>query len=268
VDPVEQEQDGGLAADSVPETPTTQWIGPVEFVASSPHAARDMVIGLAKTRTPVDVHLSNAYTVALADKSAEYRRVLAAPAINFPDGKPLSWVSKIKRHSPRLSQVRGPQLFLDVFDKGREQAVSHFLLGATPEVLKALQSNLERLYPGVNIAGVESPPFRKLTSIEISDQDRRIVASGAEIVWVGLGTPKQDIEAKRLIENLPVVAVAVGAAFDFTAGTLKQAPVWMTKSGLEWTYRFAREPRRLWKRYVFGNFRFLKTSLLWTARVD
>jgi N-acetylglucosaminyldiphosphoundecaprenol N-acetyl-beta-D-mannosaminyltransferase len=265
VDEISQAENRNSPGELLPRPYSTQWIGPVEFVASSPDRACELVVSLAKKQTRAHVHLSNAYTVALADKSLEYRRVLASPAINFPDGKPLSWVSSIKRQSPKLAQVRGPQLFLDVFDRGRAHSVSHFLLGATPEVLIALQSNLERLYPGVRIAGVESPPFRKLTSSELDAQDRRISESGAEIVWVGLGTPKQDVEAQRLVESLSVVAVAVGAAFDFTAGTLKQAPPWMTKLGLEWTYRFMKEPRRLWKRYVFGNARFLKTSLLWTS---
>jgi N-acetylglucosaminyldiphosphoundecaprenol N-acetyl-beta-D-mannosaminyltransferase len=161
-----------------------------------------------------------------------------------------------------LRQIRGPQLFLDVFDAGRDHAVSHYLLGSTPEVLQKLEANLRTLYPGVNISGSESPPFRKLTSAERRAQDERILQSGAEIVWVGLGTPKQDFEVQRLADVLPVVSIAIGAAFDFTAGTLQQAPEWMTRTGLEWGFRFMKEPRRLWRRYVFGNVRFLKAALI------
>jgi N-acetylglucosaminyldiphosphoundecaprenol N-acetyl-beta-D-mannosaminyltransferase len=139
--------------------------------------------------------------------------------------------------------------------------VKHFLLGSTNEVLQALETNLTTRFPGIQIVGVESPPFRKLTAKELSTQDNLVSASGAQIVWVGLGTPKQDVEAHRIAGELPVLAIAVGAAFDFAAGTLRPAPQWMTRSGLEWVYRFTREPRRLWKRYVFGNMRFLKAAV-------
>ena len=114
----------------------------------------------------------------------------------------------------------------------------------------------------MRIVGVESPPFRVLSADELAQQDDRVLSSGADIVWVGLGTPKQDIESERLAAALPIVAVAVGAAFDFTAGTLQEAPAWMKSVGLEWFYRLIKEPRRLWKRYVFGNLRFLKAALL------
>ncbi|MBB5642398.1 WecB/TagA/CpsF family glycosyltransferase [Cryobacterium roopkundense] len=240
----------------------SQWIGPVEFVSSTPQDACDHIIALSLASEGRHVHLANAYTVALADESPDYRATLAAPALNFPDGKPIGWLSKLRRHSPRLRQVRGPQLFLDVFDQGRFHGIKHFLLGSTPEVLSALQRELTVKFPGIKIVGLESPPFRALTTAEHRDQDARIEATGAQIVWVGLGTPKQDVEAHRIADGLPVVAIAIGAAFDFAAGTLRSAPAWMTRCGLEWTFRFAHEPRRLWKRYVFGNARFIKAALV------
>jgi N-acetylglucosaminyldiphosphoundecaprenol N-acetyl-beta-D-mannosaminyltransferase len=240
----------------------THWVGPVEFVSSDPARAVRHIIDLVNDGHGVHVHLANAYTVSLADSSPHYREVLAAPAINFPDGKPIGWTSALRGHSPSLQQVRGPQLFLDVFDKGRTTGVKHFLLGSTPAVLAALELSLGERFPGVSIVGVESPPFRPLSSEELAAQDDRIKASGADIVWVGLGTPKQDLEAKRLASRLPVVAIAIGAAFDFAAGTMRPAPAWMTSVGVEWMYRFAREPKRLWRRYVFGNARFVKAALL------
>ena len=240
----------------------SQWVGPVKFVSSDPARASAHIRAVAGRRAGVHVHLANAYTVALADESAEYCDVLAEPALNFPDGKPIGWVSTLRQHSPRLKQVRGPQLFLDVLDQGRQEGIKHFLLGSTPDVLDQLTTNLERDYPGVNIVGVESPPFRTMTPAELAIQDEKIMASGAQIVWVGLGTPKQDREAQRLAAALPITAVAIGAAFDFAAGSLSQAPVWMRTVGLEWLYRFASEPRRLWRRYLFGNARFLKAALL------
>jgi N-acetylglucosaminyldiphosphoundecaprenol N-acetyl-beta-D-mannosaminyltransferase len=239
----------------------TQWVGSVEFVSSDPAQAVRQIMELVHEGEGVHVHLANAYTVALADSSPEYRSILAAPAINFPDGKPIGWTSTLRGHSPALRQVRGPQLFLDVFDAGRARGIKHFLLGSTPEVLASLELVLADRFPGVLIVGVESPPFRRLSAAEMVAQDARIRETHADIVWVGLGTPKQDIEAQRLARSLPIVAIAVGAAFDFAAGTIRPAPAWMTKVGFEWIYRFAREPRRLWKRYVFGNLRFLKAAL-------
>ena len=238
-----------------------QWVGSVEFVSSGPESAAEHVITMAAQGCGRHVHLANAYTVALADKSSAYREILASPAVNFADGKPIGWVSALRGQSPRLEQIRGPQLFLDVFDRGRAQNVRHYLLGSTPEVLALLELNLTARFPGVDIVGIESPPFRTLSPEELDQQDTRISASGAQIVWVGLGTPKQDIEARRLADSLPVVAVAIGAAFDFTAGTLSQAPLWMTSCGVEWVHRLASEPRRLWRRYVFGNARFIKAAV-------
>lgn len=246
-----------------PEEESTQkahWVGPVEFLASNRHHAVLYILNLAKAGVSRHIHLANAYTVALADKSAEYRQVLSQPAINFPDGKPIGWVSAMNRHNPRLEQVRGPQLFLDTFDHGRRFGTKHFLLGSTPQVLGALETNLKTRFPGVQIAGTDSPPFRPLSEDELRDQDERIRASGADIVWVGLGTPKQDFEAQRLATKLPIVAIAIGAAFDFAAGTAREAPRWMTSLGLEWVFRFACEPRRLWRRYFFGNARFLSAA--------
>lgn len=238
----------------------SQWVGSIEFEASTPEIACARIVAMSQLGLGMHVHLANAYTVSLADQSADYRKVLASPGLNFPDGKPIGWVSRLRGRAPRLHQVRGPQLFLDVIDQGRSHSLRHFLLGSTPEVLCALERELATRFPGAEVVGVESPPFRKLSAAELQDQDSRIRETGAQIVWVGLGTPKQDVEAQRIASTLPVVAIAIGAAFDFAAGTLRSAPVWMTNVGLEWAYRFICEPRRLWKRYVFGNVRFLKAA--------
>lgn len=240
---------------------SSHWVGPVEFVSCSPSEAVRQVIAKIESGSSAHIHLANAYTVALADSSPEYRSVLGHPAVNYPDGKPIGWTSVLRRQSPVLQQVRGPQLFLDVFEAGRVHNVKHFLLGSTPSVLDRLQRELHAQYPGVSIVGVESPPFRPLSEEELDAQDGRIRDSGANVVWVGLGTPKQDFEAHRLAGSLPIVAIAVGAAFDFAAGTMRPAPKWMTSIGAEWLYRLAREPRRLWRRYLFGNAQFVKAVL-------
>lgn len=242
-----------------------QRVGPICAVVSSPALAVETVGTLTSSSHGKHVHFVNAYTIALADKDPDYRQVISGTAINFPDGRPLAWVSRIRRHSPPLCQVRGPQFFLNMFDVGREKGLRHYLLGSTDEVLQQLTKELRRRFPGVQIVGSHSPPFRAATDVELSDQDEAIRCSMADIVWVGLGTPKQDYEARRLSASLPIVAVAIGAAFDFTAGSSKEAPAWLSKIGLEWLFRLASEPRRLWRRYLFGNARFIAAAMLPTS---
>lgn len=205
---------------------------------------------------PVDVHLANAYTIALADGDSDFRAVLTGAVANFPDGRPLEVLTKGTRLP--LHQVRGPALFGDVMDIGRQWGLRHYLLGSTDETLSRLCAELESRYPGVEIVGSSSPPFRALTAAELTAQDEAIRESGADIVWVGLGTPKQDFEVQRLANSIPTLAIAVGAAFDFVAGTKREAPRWVRKLGLEWMFRLASEPRRLWRRYLFGNTAFLR----------
>lgn len=235
------------------------------FVARDPRqAAIDLVTAAVEpSRTQGEhVHLANAYSVSLASTDPAVAQVLEHPhGWLLPDGKPITWVSAIRRDPRRLRQVRGPQFMVDVVDMGRPLQLRHYLLGGSPAVLDQLQANLERDYPGIVVVGAESPPFRPPTRAELIARDERIRASGAQIVWVGLGTPKQDFEADRIAASLPVVAVAVGAAFDYAAGTLSPAPRWVRAIGFEWMWRFASEPRRLWRRYTVGNLRFLRAVI-------
>lgn len=235
---------------------TKATIAGIEFETGTSMEACHKVIAYGNSRFPCHVHLVNAYTIAIADKNAHYYQVLQE-GINFPDGKPISWFSNLFRQKPKLAQVRGPQLFLDVLDQGRAAGLKHFFLGDTPETLAKMQKALLEQYKGLLIAGVHSPPFRQLTDEELVTQDRLIKESGADLIWVGLGTPKQDFEALRLAKQTQIPAIAVGAAFAFTANTIKHAPSWITNMGLEWLFRLSTEPKRLWRRYFFGNARFL-----------
>jgi N-acetylglucosaminyldiphosphoundecaprenol N-acetyl-beta-D-mannosaminyltransferase len=245
----------------------TQSIGGLEFQPTGPNPAAKYVVELARTHSCAHVHLANAYTSALADRDDAYRQLINRGVV-FADGKPVTRFSRLTRQTPQIQQVRGPQHFLDVLDVGRSSGVRHFLLGSTDEVLERTRARLADRFEGVEIVGSYSPPFRPLTAEEIADQDALIRQSDADIVWVGLGTPKQGIEARRLALSTAQPAVAVGAAFDFTAGALRVAPIWMQRAGLEWAFRLVSEPRRLWRRYLFGNVRFVWAVLRrrWVAR--
>jgi N-acetylglucosaminyldiphosphoundecaprenol N-acetyl-beta-D-mannosaminyltransferase len=204
------------------------------------------------------VHLCNAYTLSLAAKDPAYRWRLNAGDLNLPDGMPLVWLGR-RLGLDVHQRVYGPDLMRSTIDHGRPTGLRHHLYGSTEQVLQRMERTLVAEYPGARIVGREAPPFRPLDRAEHLAAARRIERSRADVVWVGLGTPRQDDTVHLLRAWLPVTLVAVGAAFDFIAGTRPQAPVWMQTRGLEWLYRLGAEPRRLWRRYLFGNSRFLWT---------
>lgn len=207
----------------------------------------------------VSVHFANAYNVALARDNRDYAELLNAADYVFSDGVPITWIGKraFPNDAAIWDRVYGPDVMTAVFAASESDAPRHYLLGSTPKVIDALTRTLTTRFPNATIVGSESPPFTAPSPADLQARDARIRESRATMVWVGLGTPKQDHEVSRLAEALPVVALAVGAAFDFLAGTKPQAPVWVQRNGLEWAYRFAKEPTRLGKRYLWGNSVFL-----------
>lgn len=208
---------------------------------------------------PAQAHrLVNSYTFALADTEPAYKSLLSQSGVNLPDGKPLvTALNRLDRRRQPFEQVRGASFFVKCLDEGRPQGVRHLFLGGSAELLESLKDAVDRRLPGTQIVGMISPPFRSLTEAERAHQDSEIKASDAHVVWVGLGTPKQDFEAQRICDSLGVTTVAVGAAFDFVAGTKPEAPQWIRRMSLEWMFRLMSEPQRLWRRYFFGNTRFL-----------
>ena len=244
-------------------------VGPIPFRVATLPDAIDAVLQAATvvSTAGVAVHFANAYTVALADDDRGYAGLFTAEStVVFTDGMPVAWAGR--KFYPNLAsewqRVYGPDVMVGVLDRSNAEGPTHYLLGGSPEVLEQLQRAIAERWPDAQVVGAESPPYRALTPAERSAQDERIRASGAQIVWVGLGTPKQDWEVARLAAELPVVAMAVGAAFDFLAGVKPQAPLWMQRSGLEWAYRLGTEPRRLAKRYLWGNPRFVVSA--WRSR--
>ncbi len=200
------------------------------------------------------VHFVNAYSIALADSQPQYADLLNE-GLCFTDGVPVAWVGRraYAVAARDWARVYGP----DVMEAALARGLRHYLLGSTPDTLDRLRHVLASRFPAATVVGAQSPPFRPLTVAERSAQDQAIQATRPDFVWVGLGTPKQDWEAARIVAATGVTALAVGAAFDFLAGTKPQAPLWMQRSGTEWAFRLASEPRRLAKRYLWGNPRFL-----------
>ena len=224
--------------------------------------ASDQVISKAlSAECPETYRLINAYNLALADVDHNYQRLLLSSGVNLPDGRPLALILRLLNRSPDFEQVRGPSLFRECLDQGRDKGLRHYFLGGTSETLGALICEAERQFPGLKVVGSASPPFRPMTPAERLSQDEHIRASGADIVWVGLGTPKQDFEAARICRQLRVTTVAVGAAFDFLARTKREAHPLLRQLGLEWVHRLATEPQRLWRRYLFGNVRFIRLAV-------
>jgi len=208
--------------------------------------------------TPTTFRLVNAGTFDAATSQPDYWTLLRGRGVNLPDGRPLrSILARTTAKGQRCDQVRGPWLFEACLDRGRERGTRHFLLGATEETLDQLSAQIESKFPGAILAGAYAPPFGERSSAEMALQDAAITDSGADIVWVALGTPKQDTEALRVLQATGITTAAVGAAFDFTAGTKRAAPHLVSRLHAEWLFRFVSEPRRLWRRYLIGNARFL-----------
>lgn len=188
--------------------------------------------------------------------SAELAGIVNGAGLAVPDGMPLVWVGK--GGGKTVERVYGPDLMLEVCRQGVASGRRHFLYGGTPAVLEQLEKKLSAQFPGIVICGRHSPPFSDLSVDEKKEIAGLINAAKPDIVWVGLGAPKQVrwIGEFRAALDAPVLA-GVGAAFDFHAGTLRQAPRWMMRCGLEWLFRLLMEPRRLWRRYLLGNPRFV-----------
>ncbi|GAB3531984.1 WecB/TagA/CpsF family glycosyltransferase [Arthrobacter tecti] len=209
------------------------------------------VIGASiDARRPGYVCVSDVNAVLCASADAGLREVFNSSTLTVPDGVPLVWAGRVAG-ARSMSRVCGPDLMPALLDLAAERGWSSYFVGGTDEVNASLLQRLRERKPNLKIAGSFIPPFRPLTPEEDTDMVDRINASGADIVWVGLGAPKQErwmgVYRPRL--EAPML-IGVGGAFDMHAGVIGRAPRWMQRTGLEWSYRLAKEPRRLWRRYL------------------
>jgi N-acetylglucosaminyldiphosphoundecaprenol N-acetyl-beta-D-mannosaminyltransferase len=211
--------------------------------------ARDLIVG-ARGQTRLGyVCLCTVNGVGEARRDPEFRRIFNASWLTTPDGMPIVWMGP-----PTVERVYGPDLMLAVCDAGREQGLRHYFYGGGPGVAAELASRLSARFPGLKVAGAFSPPFRDLDNEERLRLKSDVAAANPDIVWVGLGTPKQERFMAGLGAELDAaLLIGVGAAFDFHAGRVRQAPRWVQRSGFEWLFRLCVEPRRLGQRYLTTN---------------
>lgn len=244
-----------LAATS--ESPCAPVLG-VPVYIGTPDTATDVIVGAAREGTGGYACFCNVHLMVTAQRDQDVMQALTESSMVFPDGAPIAWLIRHHDH-PAASRVCGPDMMERVLAVSASgDRLRHYLLGSTPEVLDTLVNVLGRRYPRLEIAGRMSPRIAGLREIDQEISVASISATRPDIVWCALGAPKQELWMLRNADRLqPALVLGVGAAFDFLAGTLPRAPVWMQHHGLEWAHRAATEPRRLLPRYLSTNSRFL-----------
>jgi N-acetylglucosaminyldiphosphoundecaprenol N-acetyl-beta-D-mannosaminyltransferase len=223
------------------------------------------VVGWIADPASRTAHFCNVHLAVTAHDSPHLLATLENGSLNATDGMPLVWMAR--RLGARGERVPGPDLMHAVMDRGRARDARHFLYGGAPGVPEALERRLAAELPGLQVVGAWSPPFRPLTRDELDADLARIQAVSPDFVWVGLGAPKQEYWVEEARGRLHVAGIlAVGAAFDFHSGSKRRAPRWMQRTGTEWLFRLASEPRRLWHRYGVTNTRFVFLAIGQLAR--
>jgi N-acetylglucosaminyldiphosphoundecaprenol N-acetyl-beta-D-mannosaminyltransferase len=207
------------------------------------------------------VCVANVHMVMEAYDSPGIRNLVNAADLVVPDGMPLVWTLR-RLGSAGQERVYGPELTLRLLSEATEKSIPVGFLGGTQETIDLLVKNVSRRFPAVQIAYRFNPPFRPVSSDEDELIVKEINDSGARVLFVGLGCPKQETWMAAHVGRVQAVMIGVGAAFDFIAGTKRQAPKWMQPIGLEWLYRFSQEPGRLWRRYLYHNPRFILLVML------
>ena len=202
------------------------------------------------------VHFFAGHPTVLARQDPAYCSVLNGGDLNVVDGVSIALALRLYGHP--ATRTTGTDAIGALCRWGVERGLRHYFYGGRPAVVELMRRRLVRAYSGIEIVGVDAPPFDELDAYPYAEVADRIRATGADLVWIGLGAPKQDLVAERLraLEAAPVL-LCVGAAFDFFSGAKRRAPVWMQRGGVEWLYRLVSEPRRLWRRYLLGNPRFV-----------
>lgn len=220
------------------------------------------LIEMSKMEVGGYVCFANVHSVVTARGDRALRDSINGSRFTMPDGQPIYWLVKCMTKGS-CSHIPGPEFFRLFMEAGISVGAKHYFIGGKPEVLDRLVGNMKARFKDLLVVGSESPPFRQMTEIEINGMLSRIRESGANFVWVGLGAPKQELWMARYASRLnPALLFGVGAAFDFHAGVVNRAPPLISTFGFEWLYRLIQEPRRLWRRYLVTNSKFIFLVIL------
>jgi N-acetylglucosaminyldiphosphoundecaprenol N-acetyl-beta-D-mannosaminyltransferase len=218
--------------------------------------AVDAFLVAAKEQRPFRAHFATVHSIVEATGNEALQTVFESADMVAADGMPLVWLSR-RRGAPTAERVCGPDVMLSLCDRGRDVGLRHYFVGGRPGTPEALAERLFARFPGLAVAGTASPPFRSLDAAEDRALVDAINAATPDVIWIGLGSPKQEFWAADHAGRLTApLILPVGAAFDFPSGRLRRAPRWMQRVGLEWLFRLAAEPRRLFRRYIVTNIRF------------
>lgn len=219
--------------------------------------ARDALLGAIEARRKGYVCITGVHGIMESQSDVALRGVHNRAFLVTPDGMPMVWMGRLAGHR-EMGRVYGPDLMKEMCRVSGEKKLRHFFYGGANGVAVELKNRLEKQFPSLLVVGTYEPPFRALNADELSGLKSLVASTKPDIFWVGLSTPKQErFMADYLSELDATLMVGVGAAFDFHAGRIRQAPIWVQHSGFEWLYRLYCEPKRLWRRYLSNNPRFL-----------
>ena len=229
----------------------------VEVNALEPIEAFHLITDMVEANESGRAAFMPVHSLITAVREPAFARAIDDFTLVLPDGQPVRWLLNLRYKTGLIKRVYGPAMMWRLCEWAAAERVPIYLFGGRPEVLPKLEQALRDAFDTIEIAGSESPPFGPLSDQQVDEAAARITASGARMVFIGLGCPKQELIADRLKNKLAGVQLCVGAAFDFHAGAVSMAPRWMQRRGLEWLYRLVKEPRRLWRRYLVTNTLFL-----------
>lgn len=235
---------------------TTNIFG-IEYTTTNYEEASDMIIAKARRNESYSVSALAVHGLIECYNSPSLKQKVNKIDLVVPDGQPVRWAINSFYKTNLKDRVYGPELTLHVLRKANDGRLKIFLYGSKQETLDKFGAFIKKTFPNIDITGMQADRFREATPQEDAEDIEKINKSGAHVVLVGRGCPRQEIWVCDHLGKVNAAMMAVGAAFDFHAGTVKQAPRWMQNNGLEWLFRLIMEPRRLWKRYLFTNTKFI-----------
>jgi N-acetylglucosaminyldiphosphoundecaprenol N-acetyl-beta-D-mannosaminyltransferase len=239
----------------------------VKLSAINLHQAVDMADQWIAAGNCGYICVTGVHGVMEAQSDPEFRRILNHAFINAPDGMPMSWVGHFQGHK-QMDRVYGPDFMTAMCWLSVDRGYRHFLYGGEPGVAKSLKEMLQSRFPGLQVVGTYTPPFRSLSPEEEEEILTQVQKAKPHILWVGLSTPMQERFMARYSDRLQVpLLVGVGAAFDYNTGRIRDSPKWVKRAGLQWLHRLMQDPRRLWKRYLRNNPAFIWNIALQMLKV-